>query len=109
MQQLQRGIVTISALALVVALATAPAALAEDGGVTIKNMTAETQYVLAVFGEGGSCDEMSREEKVALEAGESAMIPSGDSKVCWCSSSFGKVGECGTWHHAKPGSVQKLR
>lgn len=88
----------------------APAAMADDHGVTFKNQTAATQYVLAVYGEGGSCSEMSEKVQLTLEAGEETTLESGDSNVCWCSSTFGKIADCSnSWNKVKAGKVQKIR
>lgn len=93
-------------LAAVVAL---PAAAGEKENVTFKNQTADTQYVLVVYGGDGECSDMPERQQLTLEPGDSAEAESGDSDVCWCSSSFGKVGKCGVWTKAKAGKVQKIR
>lgn len=96
-------------LVAIVALGAAPTALAADANVTFKNQTASTQHVLAVYGDEGSCSDMSGKDQITLEPGQSATVESGDSKVCWCTSTLGKVGSCNPWHMTKAGKVQKIR
>jgi len=108
-QALTKSVLSFAIAALSIALL-APAASAAGENVTIKNMTADTQYVLAVFGEGGQCSEMSSKEQVTIEPGDEAVIQSGESTVCWCSSTFGKIGDCrDSWSRAKAGKTLKIR
>jgi hypothetical protein len=77
-------------------------------GVTFVNRSRDTQNVLAVFG-GDKCEEMTERAQVAIEAGQSATVESGDKQVCWCASTLGKVGNCTTWTKAKPGKTVTIR
>lgn len=108
-QALTKSVVTLALTAFCIALL-APAAQAAGEDVTFKNMTAQTQYVLVVFGDGGQCSEMSEKEQLTLEPGDSATVESGDSNVCWCNSTFGKIGDCrDSWSKTKAGKTQKIR
>jgi hypothetical protein len=102
--------VLILAIAAVCIVLVAPAAQAKGENVTFKNRTADTQYLLIVFGDGGQCSEMSNKEQLTLEPGEETMVESGDSTVCWCSSTFGKIADCrDSWNKTKAGKIEKIR
>ena len=108
-QALTKSVLTFAIVACSIVLLAPPA---EAGGenVTIKNMTADTQHVLAVYGDGGQCSDMSNKEQITIEPGEEAVIESGDATVCWCSSTFGKIGDCrDSWSRAKAGKTLKIR
>lgn len=108
-QALTKSVLSLAIAAFCIALL-APTAEAKGENVTIKNATADTQYVLAVFGEDGKCSEMSEKEQLTIEPGEEATIESGASTVCWCSSTFGKIGDCrDSWSKAKAGKTLKIR
>lgn|GEM_PF-6468803 len=108
-QALRKSVLTLAIAAFSIALL-APTAEAKGENVTFKNMTADTQYVLAVFGDGGQCSEMSEKEQLAIEPGEEATVESGTSNVCWCNSTFGKIGDCrDSWSKAKAGKTLKIR
>ena len=108
-QALTKSVLTFALVAFGLALL-APAAEAAGEDVTFKNMSADTQYVLAVFGDGGQCSDMSNKEQLTLEPGEEAVLESGTATVCWCSSTFGKIGDChDSWRKTKAGKVQKIR
>lgn len=101
-------------LCLILALCTfaflAPSAEAGGENVTFKNQSPDTQYVLVVFGGDGKCSEMAEKEQITLAAGESLEVESGDSKVCWCSTTFGKIGDCrDSWNQTKAGKLQRIR
>lgn len=84
------------------------AAVQEEGGVLFRNVGRDTQYVLATFN-GDKCGEMSDRAQLELAPGESQTVDSGDSRVCWCASTLGKVGNCSEWSKAKPGKKVTLR
>lgn len=108
-QALTKSVLCLAIAAFCVALLV-PAAEAKGENVTFKNMSAETQHILAVFGDGGQCSDMSNKEQLTLEPGEEMVLESGDSTVCWCSSTFGKIGDCrDSWNKTKAGKVQKIR
>lgn len=108
-QALTKSVLSLALAAFCIALL-APAAEAAGENVTFKNMSAETQHVLAVFGDGGQCSAMSNKEQLTLEPGEETVLESGTSMVCWCSSTFGKIGDCrDSWTKTKAGKVQKIR
>lgn len=87
----------------------AQAQAAEKGqGVTFVNRSRDTQNVLAVFG-AEKCEESTGRAQVAIEAGTSATVDSGDKPVCWCSSTLGKVGNCTVWNKAKAGKSVTIR
>lgn len=109
MQNIRTTGLLVVCACLVATLAVAPAALADDANVTFKNMTASTQHILAVYGGGGSCADMADKEQLTVEPGDSATVESGDSKVCWCSSTMGKIASCNPWSMTKAGKVQKIR
>lgn len=87
----------------------AGAAMAEDGQVTFRNQTSEAQHVLVVFGGEGKCADQPEREQLVIESGDSSSVEVGDSKACWCHTTFGKIGDCGSWKIAKSGKVQKIR
>ena len=60
-QALTKSVVTLALTAFCITLL-APAAQAAGENVTFKNMTAQIQYVLVVYGDGGQCSEMSAKE-----------------------------------------------
>lgn len=82
---------------------------AEDGQVEFVNRTSETQHLLVVFGGDGKCEDKSQREQLMVDPGQSVSVEVGESMACWCHTSFGKIGDCGTWSKAKPGKMQKIR
>ena len=86
-----------------------PAAVAKGKDVTFQNRARHTQQLLVSYGADASCGEMPKQENVKLEIGESKVIESGESNVCWCSGS-GKVEvtECGEWKLARSGTRVRL-
>lgn len=110
MNRIQRILLsTTAAAALCLALAAAPSALAEDGMVTFRNMTGETQHLLVRLGEAKQCSEKGEKIQLEIAAGESADVPAGAGDACFCHSTFGKIGDCGSWNKAKAGKVEKIR
>ena len=108
-QALTKSVLSFAIAALGFALL-APAAAAAGENVTIKNMTAKTQFVLAVYGEGEDCSQMSHKENLTIEPGQEAVVESGDAMVCWCNSTFGKIGDCrDSWSRTKAGKTLKIR
>jgi hypothetical protein len=100
----------ILAIAAVCIVLVAPAAQAKGENVTFKNQSADTQHLLVVFGEGSQCSAMSNKAQLTLEPGEETMVESGESTVCWCSSTFGKIGDCrDSWTKTKAGKTEKIR
>ena len=98
----------VVALALLVAGSTATLK-AKGKDVTFHNRSDTVQHVLARFGGGGSCKERPQKEQLTLQKGERVVLESGEEDVCWCSSSAGKIGDCGdTWKKAKPGSFKRI-
>lgn len=86
-----------------------PAAHAKGTDVTFINRSDRTQYVLAAFGADGSCSDMPQRENLVIDSKQMQTVQSGDSKVCWCSSRAGKIGDCtDTWKKARPGSKQRI-
>lgn len=86
----------------------AASAAQPDGGVLFVNRSRDTQFVLATF-DGEACGEMEDRAQLELAPGESATVDSGTSRVCWCASTIGKVGDCTSWSKAKPGKRVVLR
>lgn len=99
----------VAAVALLALAFLAPAAVssADDGEVTFRNQTAKTQHLLVRAGDG-QCSDRTDKTQLEIEPGESAQVAA-DSKLCWCYSSFGKIGDCTDYRMAKPGSTQKIR
>lgn len=109
MQKVRTMGLLVGCLALMALLAPTQASAADDGTVAFKNMTAETQYILVMYGDGASCADKAQKEQLTVEPGDSVTVESGDSKVCWCSSTVGKIGSCSPWSVTKAGKVQKIR
>jgi hypothetical protein len=84
--------------------------MADNGasGVTFDNKSRATVYLLATYGDK-QCGEMPERTQAALAANESLLVESGDSLVCWCTGTSGKVGDCGEWQKAKAGKRVILR
>lgn len=99
----------IALLFLLVVFAATAAHARKGDGVTFENKSQKTQYVLAVWGEGKSCDKMSEKSQLTLEPGGRSTVESGADRVCWCASTAGKVGSCGdAWRTAKAGSTKRI-
>jgi hypothetical protein len=101
----------VASVALVACcLAVAAVAEAKGENVTFINQSRRTQQILAAFGEGDSCSEKTQRENLKIEAGERAVLESGDSTVCWCAGSGkAKVGQCQEWKRARAGSKVYLK
>jgi hypothetical protein len=84
------------------------AASQADGGVRFENVSRDTKFVLATF-DGEKCGEMQARAQLELAPGASETVDSGQSLVCWCASTSGKVGNCADWSKAKPGKKVALR
>ena len=100
----------ILALTLFASAAVNPsAAVAKGKDVTFQNQARHTQQLLVSYGADAKCGEMPKQESVKLEVGESKVVESGESNVCWCSGS-GKVEvtSCGEWKLARAGKRIRL-
>lgn len=91
------------------ALVTPSAVVAKGKDVTFQNQARHTQQLLVSYGADAKCGEMPTQESVKLEVGESKVIASGESNVCWCSGS-GKheVTACSDWKLARAGKRIRL-
>jgi hypothetical protein len=86
-----------------------PAAVAKGKDVIFQNQARHVQQLLVSYGADAACGEMPQQENVKLEIGESKVVESGESNVCWCSGS-GKVEvtKCGDWKLARAGKRVRL-
>ncbi len=99
----------VFSVALVVGLLVAPATAAKKENVSFINKSNHTQQLLVAHGGDGECSEMPKTENLKIEEGETVVLESGDSKVCWCAGSGkNKVSECQEWTRARPGSKVRL-
>jgi hypothetical protein len=102
------GVLALTLLALSLVTPVALADSGDDGDVIFRNQTRKTQHVLVRHGDGAECTDKAEKTQLELAPGESIELAAADN-VCWCHSSFGKIGECADWRKAKPGSLQRIR
>jgi hypothetical protein len=100
------GSLILSALFASVAFGAESDAAAE--GVTFENRSRDTQHVLVMYG-AAQCSEMTQKVQLSLEPNAKEVAKTGDSSVCWCSSTLGKVGSCSEWNKAKAGKKVVVR
>jgi hypothetical protein len=100
---------TLGSCALVGAALFLPSAARADENVTFRNETSSTHHVLVLYGGEGKCEDMTERAQLEVAPGESQSVPTGASKACWCSTTAGKIGKCGTYARAKAGSTQRIR
>jgi hypothetical protein len=97
------------ALALAMTLsAGALAGAAMTGGVTFRNASNHHVDLYTRFG-GSSCLDAKTAQKVSVDAGQTASVDSGDSKVCYCLSVPERETCPGGWLQASAGSTQRLQ
>jgi hypothetical protein len=96
------------AFALTIALSAGALAGAASTGVTFKNDGSRQVDVYTRYG-GTSCDSATTAQKVSIDAGQSATVESGDSKVCYCLLVPERATCPGGWLIAPAGSTQKLQ
>ena len=114
MPKLRLSFTLVSALFLALTICASAAfspnaAIAKGKDVTFQNQAQHTQQLLVSYGADAKCGEMPKQENVKLEVGETKVIESGESTVCWCSGS-GKVevAACGDWKSTQAGKRVRL-
>lgn len=91
----------------------APAS-AKGKDVTFQNKGRFIQQLLVSYGADAECSEMPTSENIDLDPGQSQVISSGDSNVCWCgiavknSDAKRNITRCGEWKIAKPGRKVRI-
>lgn len=103
-------------LGLVMGAALSVGALAAEemapagSGVTFMNEGKHNVTLFTRFGPEAECGDKAQAEKVAVKAGESASVQSGDSGVCYCMSRPDRLNVCPTgWFKAEAGAKLRLR
>jgi hypothetical protein len=99
-------------LGLVACAAITAIAAAEDTagtGVTFVNGGTHHIDVYTRYGSDGSCDSKPQSKKVGIDAGQSGVVDSGSSSVCFCLKVPNR-GTCpsGGWAEVKAGGTRHL-
>ena len=108
------GFALVSALIAAGLFNQAPASAKGKDDVTFVNKGRFIQQLLVSYGADAKCGEMPEKENIDLDPGQSQVVSSGDSRVCWCgvavknSAAKKKITRCGEWRTAKPGRKVRI-